>query len=312
MKYRRLGRTDLEVSVVGFGAWQFGGEWGKDFTQQEVDQLLGRAKEVGINFIDTAECYGDHLSERLIGQFLQSDRRDDWVVATKFGHKYTDYFERDQLWSADAVRQQLEASLKSLQTDYIDLYQFHSGTNDDFNNDELWQMLADQKQAGKIRHLGISVSSGSDFDPDYQISRAVEVGAGAIQIVYNRLDRKPEATALPLCQEHNLGVLARVPLASGFLSGKYKPGTQFTEATDVRSKHQAEEVQRRLKLVEQIQQEEVPQGVSMAPWALAWILQHPALTCVIPGNKTIAQVDSNASAADLDLVRGDHRLAVAG
>ena len=312
MKYRRLGRTDLEVSVVGFGAWQFGGEWGKDFTQQEVDQLLGRAKEVGINLIDTAECYGDHLSERLIGQFLQSDRRDDWVVATKFGHKYTDYFERDQLWSADAVRQQLEASLKSLQTDYIDLYQFHSGTNDDFNNDELWQMLADQKQAGKIRHLGISVSSGSDFDPDYQISRAVEVGAGAIQIVYNRLDRKPEATALPLCQEHNLGVLARVPLASGFLSGKYKPGTQFTEATDVRSKHQAEEVQRRLKLVEQIQQEEVPQGVSMAPWALAWILQHPALTCVIPGNKTIAQVDSNASAADLDLVRGDHRLAVAG
>ena len=312
MKYRRLGRTDLNVSVVGFGAWQFGGEWGKVFTQQEVDQLLGRAKEVGINLIDTAECYGDHLSEQLIGEFLQNDKREDWIVATKFGHKYTGYFERDQLWSVQDIRQQLEASLKSLQTDYIDLYQFHSGTNQDFDNDELWQMLGDQKQAGKIRHLGISVGSASDFDPDYQISRAVEVGAGSIQIVYNRLDRGPEATALPLCKEHDLGVLARVPLASGFLSGKYKPGTQFTEATDVRSKHKADVVQQRLKQVEQIQQEEVPEGVSMAPWALAWILQHPALTCVIPGNKTIAQVDSNASAADLDLVSDDHSQAVVG
>lgn len=307
MKYRRLGKTNLQVSVVSFGAWQFGGEWGRQFTPQEVDQLLGRAKAVGINLIDTAECYGDHLSEQLIGRSIEHDR-DSWIVATKFGHKFTGNFEREQLWSARDVQAQLEASLKALRTDTIDLYQFHSGTNQAFDNDELWQMLNDQVRAGKIRHLGISVSTG--FEPDYQIASATRVGAGAVQIVYNRLDRKPEKSALALCQEHDLGVLARVPLASGFLSGKYKPGARFTNENDVRSRHNVDEVQRRLELVEKIQQEEVPEGVAMAPWALAWCLQHPAVTCVIPGCKTIEQVNSNASAADLDIVRDDHPQAV--
>ncbi len=309
MKYRRLGRTGLTVSVVSFGAWQFGGEWGKQFSQPEVNELLSRAKAQGINLIDTAECYGDHLSEQLIGNFIK-DQRDDWLIATKFGHKFTGHLERAQLWSAADVQQQLEGSLRALQTDVIDLYQFHSGTDAAFDNDELWTMLNKQVQAGKIRHLGLSVSSG--FNPDYQIGRAVEVGAGAIQIVYNRLDRQPEATSLPLCQQHDLGVLARVPLASGFLSGKYKPGTEFTNETDVRATHNRTQVQARLQEVAQIQQNEVPAGVPMAAWALAWCLQHPAVTCVIPGSKTLAQVDSNASAANLDLVANDHPQAVAG
>ncbi|MCG3211246.1 MAG: Aldo-keto reductase IolS [Anaerolineae bacterium] len=307
MKYRRLGRTGLTVSVVSFGAWQFGGEWGRQFTQPEVNDLLSRAKAQGINLIDTAECYGDHLSEQLIGNFIK-DRRDDWLIATKFGHKFTGHLERSQLWSVADVQQQLEDSLRALQTDVIDLYQFHSGTDAAFDNDELWTMLNKQVQAGKIRHLGLSVSSG--FNPDYQIGRAVEVGAGAIQIVYNRLDRQPEATSLPLCQQHNLGVLARVPLASGFLSGKYKPGTEFTNETDVRATHNKTQVQARLQEVAQIQQNEVPAGVPMAAWALGWCLQHPAVTCVIPGSKTVAQVDSNASAANLDLVVKDHPQAV--
>lgn len=308
MKYRQLGRTGLRVSVVGFGAWQFGGEWGKNFTQAEVDRLLGRAKDAGINLIDTAECYGDHLSEELIGKSIRQDR-DSWVVATKFGHKFTGHLLRDQLWSAKDVRQQLEDSLRALRIDTIDLYQFHSGTDEAFDNDALWHMLAGQVQAGKIRQLGLSVSSG--IDPTYQISRAAQVGAGAIQIVYNRLDRKPEKDSLALCREHNLGVLARVPLASGFLSGKYKPGTKFANPADVRSAHNAEDVQRRLAQVEKIRRDEVPPGVEMAPWALAWCLQHPAVTCVIPGNKTVVQVDSNAAAARLDLVRDDHPQAAA-
>ncbi len=165
-------------------------------------------------------------------------------------------------------------------------------------------MLAGQVQAGKVRHLGISVSSGGD--PMHQISRAVAAGASVIQIVYNRLDRQPEEAALGRCQELDLGVLARVPLASGFLSGKYKPGDTFANPSDVRASHNPQEVQRRLELVEKIRREEVPAGVAMAPWALAWCLQHPAVTSVIPGNKTIAQVDSNAAAAGLDLVRDDH------
>ncbi len=307
MKYRQLGKTDLKVSVVSFGAWQFGGEWGQQFTPTEVDRLLGRARELGINLIDTAECYGDHLSELLIGQTLPGNR-DGWIIATKFGHKFHQNFERTEQWSPQEVRQQLEDSLRALRTDYIDLYQFHSGSNEVFNQDGLWEMLDKQVEAGKIRFLGISISSG--LEDTHQVEQATAVGASTIQVVYNRLDRDPEDKVLPLCQEQNLGVLARVPLASGFLSGKYKPGTQFANQSDVRSRHDQEEVQQRLKQVQEIQQTELPAGVNMAPWALAWCLQHPAVTCVIPGCKTIAQVESNAGAADLELVRDDHPQAV--
>ena len=307
MKYRQLGKTGLKVSVVGFGAWQFGGEWGQTFTTEKVAQLLRRARELGINLIDTAECYGDHLSESLIGQVVQNER-DSWIIATKFGHKFHKNFERTEHWSPAEVREQLEASLKALRTDYVDLYQFHSGKDEVFDQDELWTMLDKQMQAGKIRSLGISVSH--NIDSRHQVDHATTVGAGAIQVVYNRLDRDPEEYLLPKCQEQDLGVLARVPLASGFLSGKYQPGAQFTNQNDIRSQHDTAEVQQRLKLVQEIQQTEVPVGTPMAPWALAWCLQHPAVTCVIPGCKTVEQVESNASAADLELVRADHPQAV--
>ena len=303
MKFRRLGRTGLRVSVVGVGTWQFGGEWGVQFTQPEVDRILERARELGINLIDTAECYGDHLSESLVGHAVRR-QRDHWVIATKFGHRFIGHLQREDLWSPQEVRVQLEDSLRSLQVERIDLYQFHSGRDDVFDNDDLWTMLDKQVSAGKIGHLGISISSG--IDPAHQVSWAVKVGAGAIQVVYNRLDRGPEATAFPTCGEQDLGVLARIPLASGFLSGKYQPGAQFTGESDLRSGWDRERIEDRLRQVQQIQEEEVPDGVPMAPWALAWCLQHPAVTCVIPGCKTVEQVESNASAADLDLVRDDH------
>ena len=306
MKYRRLGKTGLEVSAIGVGTWQFGGEWGKTFSQAEVGRLLGRAKELGINLIDTAECYGDHLSERLVGEAIKGER-DEWIVATKFGHKFHGNFERTDRWSADEVVRQLDASLTALQTDYIDLYQFHSGSDEVFDNNTLWATLNEQVQAGRIRHLGVSTGSNDNL---HQTVRAGEVGASVIQVVYNRLDRTPEQRVFPACQEGDLGVLARVPLASGFLSGKYKPGDTFTREDDVRSRRERNEVQRKLGEVERIRQNEVLEGVDMAPWALAWCLQHPAVTCVIPGCKTVEQVESNASAADLPFVRDDHPQAV--
>ncbi|MCI3919103.1 aldo/keto reductase [Paenibacillus sp. TRM 82003] len=293
MKYRRLGRTDLKVSVIGVGTWQFGGEWGRTYTQQEADAVLRRCKEVGINLIDTAECYGDHLSEELIGGYLKKDRREDWVVATKFGHHFNDLFERDQLWTAADVEKQLDASLKALGTDYIDLYQFHSGTDEVFDNDALWKMLEGAVASGKVRHLGISIGSNDNL---HQTAAATGVGASAIQVVYNRLDRNPEERVFPSCVEQDLGVLARVPLASGYLSGKYKPDAAF-DATDVRSRHDAEQRRARLEEVERIAANEVPDGMDMAQWALAWCLRHDAVTCVIPGCKSPEQVDANAAAA---------------
>jgi myo-inositol catabolism protein IolS len=306
MKYRRLGRTELRVSVVGIGTWQFGGEWGKRFSQQEVDRMMGRGRELGINLIDTAECYGDHLSESLVGQAVQGNR-EEWIIATKFGHRFHGNFERTDHWSPEEVREQLEASLRALRTDYIDVYQFHSGDDEAFDREGLWQMLNDQVQAGKIRHLGISIGSNDNL---FQTERATAVGASVIQVVYNRLDRTPEQQVFPSCMAQDLGVLTRVPLASGFLSGKYQPGTEFTNTDDVRSRQDRREIEEKLQQVQRIQREEVPDGVEMAPWALAWCLQHPAVTCVIPGCKSVEQVESNARAASLDLVRDDHPQAV--
>lgn len=304
MKYRRLGKTGLNVSVVGIGTWQFGGEWGHDFTQSEADAILRRAKDLGINLIDTAECYGDHLSETLIGRAIKG-QRDQWVIATKFGHKFHGNFDRSEHWSAREVRQQLEDSLRALQTDYIDVYQAHG---DRFLADEtLWTMLKDQVSAGKIHHLGISISNNLSAEATAQATR---LNVNVIQVVYNRLDKNPEAAVLPACIEQDLGVLARVPLASGFLSGKYQPGTTFTDKSDVRSRHNTEEVQRKLQEVAAIKANEVPPGVDMAQWALAWCLQHPGVTTVIPGMKNVGQVEKNAAAAALDLVQNDHRLSV--
>ncbi|PDO10450.1 MAG: aldo/keto reductase [Candidatus Reconcilbacillus cellulovorans] len=300
MKYRRLGKTGLKVSVVGVGTWQFGGEWGKTFTQEEVNRILGKAKEVGINLIDTAECYGDHLSESLIGRAIEKER-DAWIVATKFGHRFHRPFERTEHWSAEEVREQLEQSLRALRTDYIDIYQFHSGKDDAFDRDDLWTMLDKQVQAGKIRFLGISIGAHNLR----QTEAATRVGASVIQVVYNRLERKPEEAIFPSCIRQDLGVLARVPLASGYLSGKYRPGASFPE-TDVRHRHDRGERDEKLRLVEEIRRTEVPPGVDMAEWALAWCLQHPAVTCVIPGCKSPEQVEANARAAELDLVRADH------
>ncbi len=308
MKYRRLGSTELPISVVGIGTWQFGGEWGRDYQVTDVRAILDRARDLGINLLDTAECYGDHVSERLIGEAIEG-RRDEWFIATKFGHRYLHDFQRDQLWSADDVLRQLDASLAALRTDYVDLYQFHSGSSEAFDNPELWQVLAEQVKAGRIRHLGISIGKNDDVD---QTSRARDVGAEAIQVVYNRLDRTPEQDVFPACQRHDLGVLARVPLASGYLSGKYRPDATFDDASDVRSRHERADVRRKLEEAERIRHEEVPEGVNMATWALAWCLQHPAVSCVIPGCKNVEQVEANAKAAELSMVRDDHPQAVVG
>jgi aryl-alcohol dehydrogenase-like predicted oxidoreductase len=295
MKYRALGKTGLSVSVIGLGTWQFGGEWGKTFTQDEVNAMLGRAKELGINLIDTAECYGDHLSESLIGKAVKH-KRSEWIIATKFGHKFHSFMNRTDERDVPHVREQLEASLRALQSDYIDLYQYHSVRDQEFRNPALWEFLQQAKRAGKIRHIGNSISSGMDLRVQTELSTAADVEA--LQVVYNRLERKAEEECFPSAMKQNLGVLARVPLASGYLSGKYKPGAKFI-GSDYRTTQDQAKVDEKLREVEKIRREEVPPGVDMAQWALAWCLRHPAVTAVIPGCKNVEQVKKNAMAAEL-------------
>jgi myo-inositol catabolism protein IolS len=301
MKYRRLGRTNLRVSVIGMGTWQFGGEWGKEFQQDEVDAMFDAARQRGINFIDTAECYGDHASEAFIGNAIQRDR-DKWVVATKFGHVFHGHLNRtDERKPEDAVKQ-LEASLKALKTDHVDLLQYHSIRDEEFDNLELQRTVIRLKEQGKVLHIGNSI--GGNAGP-HQTAHSPQAQVEVLQVIYNRLDQRPESWAFLYAQEHKLGVLARVPLASGFLSGKYKPGAEFDD-NDVRAGQKKEDLDAKLREVEKIAREEVPPGVPMAQWALAWCLKHPAVSCVIPGCKDVQQVIDNAKAADLEMVSENH------
>jgi len=295
MRYRSLGKTQLKPSVIGVGTWQFGGEWGVDFKQAEIDAILDAAAECGVNFIDTAECYGDHLSDKFIGNYLSRRDRSRWIVATKFGHRFNSFLNRDDDFTIAGVQKQLDDSLAALRVEMIDLYQFHSGSDQFFQNQELWSFLRDQKRAGKIRHLGVSVmQKGSEL----QAREAALYGVEVLQVYYNRLDRRAEEMYFPHAGNNQLGVLARVPLASGLLSGKYKPGTNFV-GNDVRAKFDTEKLKRDLAEVERLQKEEVPAGVPMAKWAMAWCLKNPLVTAIIPGCKTPEQMKANASAADL-------------
>lgn len=294
MKYRRLGRTGLNVSVIGVGTWQLGGEWGKDFTPAEVEPMFRRAGDLGINLIDTAECYGDHVSESLVGQAI-AGQRERWIIATKFGHKYLGFMKRDEPRTPDAIRRQLDDSLKALKTDYIDVYQYHSVRDSEFADPAVREMLQAQVKAGKIRHIGNSISGQSENLEQVKDSSAAHVEV--LQVLYNRLQREPEARVLPECRRQDLGVLARVPLASGFLSGKYKPGATF-DAHDTRSNQPKEKIEKWIREAQQIARDEVPAGVPMAQWALAWCLRNEAVTAVIPGCKSVEQVESNARAAE--------------
>ncbi len=156
-------------------------------------------------------------------------------------------------------------------------------------------------QSGKVRHLGNSISPNDNMG---QVEQSDHYGIQTIQLIYNRIDRKPEERAFAYCQAHDLGVLARVPLASGLLSGKYKPGAKFAEV-DPRHIRERATIDKSLEQVQQIARE-VPQGVPMARWALAWCLQHPAVSCAIPGCKSVEQVQENGLAADLPLVADNH------
>ena len=285
----------MRVSVIGLGTWQFGGEWGIDFSQAGTDAILDAAAECGLNLIDTAECYGDHLAERLIGDYLARRDRSRWIVATKFGHHFQSFMNRTDDFSAADMRRQLEASLQALRVEAVDLYQFHSGSDAWFQNGELWAALAGLKQAGKIRHLGVSIlQKGSEL----QAREAAKFGVETLQVFYNRFDRRPEQMYFPHAERDHLGLIARVPLASGLLTGKYKPGTTFPP-NDVRATFNADKLQRDLAEAEHLQKTEVPAGVPMANWAMAWCLQDTLVSSVICGCKNPEQVKANAAAAEL-------------
>ena len=308
MKYRKLGKTGLRVSAIGLGTWQYCGDWGKEFTFEEVKGILDRASELGFCLIDSAAGYGpNHLSEQMVGAAIEGNR-DKWVISTKFGRYRTGKGEDTVVcdFSADAVKGQLEDSLRALRTDCIDIYLMHSAPTDQIDNDALWTMLDKAKQDGKIKNYGLSLQGAKNL---LHCRMADTFGCSVVEMIYNGVDKDPGTNGtLAFCQEANLGVLARVPLAQGYLSGKYKPGATF-DKSDVRSYYYNQETtQKRIGIALDFIEKNVPAGVNPADWAMAWAVAHPAVGACIPGFKSIAQLENGAKAADY--VFSNHPLAI--
>jgi len=300
MQYRELGRTGWQVSTISFGAWAIGGTWGQ-VNDDESMAALHRALDLGVNFIDTADVYGDGHSERLIAR-LRKERSEPFYVATKAGRRLSPHvaegYDRANLTAF------VERSLRNLDTEAIDLLQLHCPPTPVFYMPEVFEVLDDLVRAGKVRHYGVSVEKVEEA------LKAIEFpNVQSVQIVYNIFRQRPAELLFRETLARRVGILARLPLSSGLLSGHLKPTTQFS-ADDHRSFNRdgasfdkgetfsGLDYDSGLQAVEALRPL-VPPGQTLAQFALRWILLQQAVTCAIPGGRRPAQVEENMRAADL-------------
>jgi aryl-alcohol dehydrogenase-like predicted oxidoreductase len=300
MRYRELGRTGWKVSEISFGSWAIGAAWGQ-VDDSESLAALHRAIDLGVNFIDTADVYGMGRSERLIAR-LRKERRETIYVATKAGRKLSPH-------TADGYNRQnltefIEDSLRNLETDCLDLVQLHCPPTDCYYRPELFGVLDDLVKEGKIRYYGVSVQTVEEA------LKAIEFpGVQSVQIIFNMFRMRPAELFFPEARRRRVGILARVPLASGLLAGKMTPQTAFGaddhrnfnrhgERFDVGETFSGVDFETGLAAVEELRKL-VPAGATLAQLALRWILMFAAVTCAIPGAKRPSQVEDNVRAADL-------------
>ncbi len=290
MKLRPFGDTGMNVSEVGLGAWQLANpDWGVN-DRQEALRIVQKSLEAGCNFFDTAPGYGGGRSEVLLGEGLKSVRR-DIILCTKFSH-YSADGTRD--FDARNIRPVLEGSFRSLQTDYIDILLLHNPPRELMSGKvapELYEEMEKLKNEGKIRAYGISLDWREELDMMVDTTKSK-----AAEVFFNALYHEP-LPAFQKAYEHGVGLIIKVPLDSGWLSGRYRKGHNFD---DVRKRWPPEVVARRSELVEQFAKL-VPEGTSMAHAALQFVLAHPQVSTVIPGAKTVEQALDNFAAADKQL-----------
>jgi aryl-alcohol dehydrogenase-like predicted oxidoreductase len=300
MEYRELGRTGFRISSVSFGAWAIGGTWGP-VQDEESLKALHRAVDLGVNFIDTADVYGDGRSERLVAR-LRKERSETLYVATKAGRRL-------QPHTADGYNQKnltafVERSLQNLETETIDLLQLHCPPFEVYYRPEVFGVLDRLVEAGKLRYYGVSVEKVEEA------LKAIEYpGVQSVQIIFNIFRQRPSELFFDQATRRRVGILARLPLSSGLLAGKMTKASTFA-ADDHRSFNRKGEAFDRgetfsgldfdlgLELVEELRPL-VPEGASMAQLALRYILMWDAVTCAIPGAKRPDQAEANTRAADL-------------
>ena len=294
MKLKRLGRTNVLVSEIGFGAWAISGRGYGPTDDKDSIRALHRALDLGVNFIDTADIYGDGHSEELIGRVLRERNDKEAIIATKFGWDfYRDGGIRSNL-KRNYISFALEKSLKRLGREWIDIYQIHNSKPDDIERDNVYETLDEFKKQGKIRFYGVSAYYVEDG------IEAIKTGKpDTIQIIYSILEQEVEEKLFPLAIKNDIGIIAREPLASGLLTGKYNENSKFPK-TDHRhgwSKKFLEESARKVSRLKFLEKE----GQTLIQAALRFSLSYKAVSVVIPGAKTINQVEENISAAEAEL-----------
>lgn len=298
MVYRTLGRTGFSVSDIGYGAWGIGGKQWLGAEDQESLRALHRAIELGLNFIDTALAYGDGHSERLVGQVVRQTGHKIFV-ATKVPPK-------NRLWPARPgigieevfpylyIMESAEESLRNLGIESIDLLQLHVWNPEWIHRDEWRRAFRDLKRAGKVHAVGVSIN---DHDPDSALELVSTGLTDTVQVIYNIWDQTPEASLFPLCQKENVGVLARVPLDEGSLTGHVDESTTFPKG-DFREWYFRGD--RKKQVAEHVAAltQDLGAGVDLPSTALRFCISHPAVSSVIPGMRGVRHVESNLSLSD--------------
>ena len=300
MQYRELGRTGWKVSAVSFGCWAIGGSWG-NVEDSESLAALHKAIELGVNFFDTADVYGDGRSERLLAK-LRKEHGEKIHIATKAGRRLNPHTAEG--YNRKNLTDFVEQSIKNLDVEALDLLQLHCPPVEIYYTPEVFGVLDDLVKAGKIRHYGVSVKTAEEG------LKAIEYpNVQTVQIIFNMFRQRPAELFFEQAKKHKVGILARVPLASGMLTGKLKKDTTFEaddhrnfnregKAFDIGETFSGVDYDTGLKAVEELKNI-CPKGMSMVQFALRWILMFDAVTCAIPGAKRPSQAEENFSASDL-------------
>jgi aryl-alcohol dehydrogenase-like predicted oxidoreductase len=313
MNYRALGRTGWKVSEISFGAWAIGGAWGQ-VSDEESLAALNQAIDSGINFLDTADVYGDGRSHRLIAK-LKKSRKEEIIVATKVGRRLLNQTVAG--YSRDNITSWIEDNLRDLSTEALDLVQLHCPPTDAYYCPNIFGVLDDLVHAGKIRFYGVSVERVEEALKAMEYSNVQSV-----QIIFNCFRQRPADLFFAQAQRKQVGILARVPLASGLLTGKFRADTKFGpddhrnfnrqgQRFDMGETFSGVDYDVALEAVEEIRAL-VPAGVSMSQFALRWILMFDAVSCAIPGGKRPSQVADNAKASKLPPLTPEVMAAVRG
>ncbi len=300
MKYRTLGKTGLRVSVIGLGTMVHAGHFGP-MKDSESLSAIDTALESGVNFIDTSDAYGAGYAETLLGNALKG-RRDKVIIASKGGNVMTGPNRGKRIFDADYISRVMDESLQRLQTDYIDLYQLHNPNVEVIEKGEVWEVLERAKKAGKIRHYGVSINT-----MDEGIAAVKDGRSETIQVEYSLLAQEPAEKMLPLAEQANVGIIARIPLRRGILTGKLTAADeQRFQGEDVRARSfKGEPFKQDLAKAEKLRFLVHGDVKTFVQAALAFCVAHPAVSITIPGARNAQQMRENATGADVEIPQAD-------